>query len=159
MPSRALYVLRPEYRVLLVAEQGSTILEGFSALTSFVCSATRFVLMLGLKGRLLLVSVPSRALYVLRPNTAVVQDQPATNVSVPSRALYVLRREILVEGGLNLPSTEFQCPHELCMFCDRDNPLTGCPSRRSFGFQCPHELCMFCDSAFLPPRRPKRPEI
>jgi hypothetical protein len=40
-------------------------------------------------------------------------------VSVPSRALYVLRLDSGAEGNtLHRWDPEFQCPHELCMFCD-----------------------------------------
>jgi hypothetical protein len=45
----------------------------------------------------------------------------------------------------------FQCPHELCMFCDDVVAFSkGYESAYGEEFQCPHELCMFCDGPAVP---------
>ena len=63
----------------------------FSALSSFVCSATRRIYIGG---------------FDTKPN-----------VSVPSRALCVLR--LCTSSASSGPQGEgFQCPLELCVFCD-----------------------------------------
>ena len=126
----------------------------------------------------ILVSVPSRALCVLRrrnepsrrwhadgerfqcplelcvfcdlafPVRAVPAPLPtamrAYVVSVPSRALCVLRLITMASPKGNFP--EFQCPLELCVFCDWSSDKRRLPPLICPPFQCPLELCVFCDT-------------
>ena len=93
------------------------------------------------------VSVPSRALCVLRPCEtesaawAVYQEE---RVSVPSRALCVLRLCSWFTSLSAVVLRTFQCPLELCVFCDDDIEIAFNVSY-FVGFQCPLELCVFCD--------------
>ena len=165
----------------------------FSALSSFVCSATREN---NRRSRInaVEVSVPSRALCVLRPswNPTRARASSFLSVSVPSRALCVLRLgnpEPRTRRGVrrfsalssfvcsatgipvgwvnrNLRSfsalssfvcsatiasatdpydiERFQCPLELCVFCDEDFQMFLADATQ-MRFQCPLELCVFCD--------------
>jgi len=95
---------------------------------------------------------------------------PMFGVSVPSRALCVLRQVTLVpykeEGESCFSALSsfvcsatgqdhqrslrtgqqgwFQCPLELCVFCDLEVGALK-PVHPGQLFQCPLELCVFCD--------------
>jgi hypothetical protein len=140
VPSRALCVLRHVGNVSM----GHAGMCCFSALSSFVCSATfqRWTRMI----RAVCVSVPSRALCVLRLGRVFSVRAVPDNLS------------------------GFQCPLELCVFCDLIllvGFIAACQTNPSFSalssfvcsatanvyatmvtwswFQCPLELCVFCD--------------
>ena len=86
--------------------------------------------------------MPSRALCVLRRCPDCEAPLEFLTVSVPSRALCVLRHDV-DNGPPRSLSYVFQCPLELCVFCDKKSPRH---SAYTLTFQCPLELCVFCDA-------------
>ena len=145
VPSRALCVLRPgNHRPSFLIS-----MLRFSALSSFVCSAT--LRPRHTRQRTAVVSVPSRALCVLRlegrENVLVAYEPSLLRFSALSSFVCSATRVATTACRRAASmSIRFQCPLELCVFCDATSSAAARVEVGGQRFQCPLELCVFCDT-------------
>ena len=141
VPSRALCVLR-----LLLSHVGCRTIdnEGFSALSSFVCSATGYE-----PSERCLRTYQGFSALSSFVCSATSQDpcEPSSNFirgfQCPLELCVFCDTEEIPVFGTAEP--EFQCPLELCVFCDHPRAHERHLRLTFHPFQCPLELCVFCD--------------